>query len=110
MVVDRVCRAPVRHRARSCRDVRRAADWPILVFRSSRGIELSVTNPAGLRDFPACQAHQDGPGVSLFPIAEPERVELARILTETEARVVSVGRSTIIQLLKALKEQDGFDP
>lgn len=48
--------------------------------------------------------------VSLFPIAEPERVELARILNETEARVVSVGRSTIIQLLKALKEQDGFDP
>ena len=110
MVVDRFSRAPARHRSRPYRDVRRAAGESILIFRNGRGIELSVTDPAGLCDRPTCHARQGWPGVSLFPIAEPERVELARILNETEARVVSVGRSTIIQLLRVLEAQDGFDP
>lgn len=107
MVVDRVSRASARHRARPCRDVRRAADWPILVFRSSCGIELSVADRASLRTNSEALSDETQPSFSLFPIADRERVELAQILTETEACIISVGRSTIVRLLKALDASDG---
>lgn len=109
MVADRVSLAPARHRVGPYRDVRGSTDGPIFVLHGRRSIKLSFSNGAGLCDYSPDDTRGEQLKFSSFPIAERERIELSQILNETEACIVSVGRSTITRLLYALESNDGFD-